>query len=957
MAISIGFLKPFATIFASRRKPNGDSVRWWQSPRAAPSIAVTVVGLALSFAAWTTVTVRENRLAELELSARANSHAMILQNGINEYINKLTGLHALFQSDDAVSRQEFTIFTDYLLRDQTAILALSWIPRVTKAERVAHELSAVRDGLPGYRINSVDAEGKLAPSAEQSEYFPVLYSSKELPGSPIYGLDLNDGGLRQQTLERAGNDGHIATSPSFVLHSGEGDRNGFFVVLPVYRLGLPRDTVQERRSNLVGFVQGVFQTGVMIDAIIRTSVAPQGLDLYFFAAESGHDEPTLTYFHPSRLRTVATDALPRATLTAGPHWSNDLRVGDARWTLIAVPMPGGPGTARHIGSWVVLAAGLLLSAVVTAYMRSARDHERRLLDANNKLDRTLGALNVANEQLSTQNVCFDAALSNMSQALLMFDASGRLMICNERYYQMYGLSHDVVKPGCTIRELLEHRRQTGTLKHAPEVYLANLETLIARGEAFEQIVDLPDGRAIAVVNHPMAGGGWVATHEDVSDRRRAEAKISYMAHHDALTDLPNRVLFRELLAKALTSVSRGESLAVFCLDIDHFKAVNDSLGHPIGDILLKHAADRLRRCIREGDTAARIAGDEFAIVGLGASQPTEATMLATRLIEAIGAPYDIDGHQVVVGLSIGISVAPNDGTDPDQLLRNADMALYRAKADGRGSYRFFEQAMDARMQARRALELDLRKALAGNEFELFYQPLVNIRRGEVSGFEALLRWKQAQRGMVMPLDFIPLAEETGLIVPLGEWVLRAACTEAATWPSHLKVAVNLSAAQFRSKNLMSAVLAALATSGLSPNRLELEITESILLQDSEATLTVLHHLRDLGIRISMDDFGTGFSSLSYLRKFPFDKIKIDQSFVRDMAVRRDSLAIVRAIISMGASLGIATTAEGVETREQLDQLRAEECIEAQGYFFDQPRPATDINQMLAKFKPKLKAIA
>src|SRR5262249_41337536 len=366
---------------------------------------------------------------------------------------------------------------------------------------------------------------------------------------------------------------------------------------------------------------------------------------------------------------------------------------------------------------------------------------------------------------------------------------------------------------------------------------------------------------------------------------------------------------------------------VLCLDIDRFKSVNDTLGHPIGDMLLKAAAERLRNCVRESDLIARLGGDEFAIVQVGVSQPTEATALSTRIIDAISAPYELDGHQVVVGMSVGIAVAPNDGSDAAQLLKNADMALYRAKADGRGVYRFFEAEMDARMQARRALELDLRKALAGSEFELFYQPLVDARTEQVRGFEALIRWRHPQRGMIAPMEFIPVAEETGLIVPLGEWVLRQACREAASWPPDLSVAVNLSVAQFKSRQLVPTIVNTLATSGLPPARLELEVTESVLLHESDGTLATLHQLRDVGIKISFDDFGTGYPSLGYLPKFPFDKIKIDGSFIHDVPSKDDSLAIIRAVVAIGASLGINTTAEGVETPEQFERLRMEGCTE------------------------------
>jgi predicted signal transduction protein with EAL and GGDEF domain len=357
------------------------------------------------------------------------------------------------------------------------------------------------------------------------------------------------------------------------------------------------------------------------------------------------------------------------------------------------------------------------------------------------------------------------------------------------------------------------------------------------------------------------------------------------------------------------------------------------------------------------DIVARVGGDEFAIVQVAAEQPRGAIILADRLIETLAKPFDLDGHQVVIGTSIGIALAPLDGLDTDQLIKNADMALYRAKADGRGVFRFFEPEMDAKMQARRTLEIDLRKALAEGEFELFYQPLVNLASNEVSGFEALLRWNHPTRGLVSPSEFIPIAEEMGLIAPLGERILRQACAEAAGWPDDIKVAVNLSPVQFKSKTLALAVTSALASSGLPPHRLELEISESVLLQDNEATLTTLHQLRQLGVRISMDDFGTGYSSLSYLRSFPFDKIKIDQSFVRDLSGKEDSLAIIRAVAGLGRNLGMATTAEGVETREQLGYLRQEGCTEVQGYLFSRPLPARNIIPLLESVRNELRPAA
>lgn len=454
-------------------------------------------------------------------------------------------------------------------------------------------------------------------------------------------------------------------------------------------------------------------------------------------------------------------------------------------------------------------------------------------------------------------------------------------------------------------------------------------------------------KKIALLNAEGHAEYLLGISEDIAERKRAEAQIARLAHYDPLTDLPNRVLFQKSLSEALARRARkGDALAVHFVDLDRFKTVNDTLGHPLGDALLKIAAERLRGCVREGDTVARLGGDEFAVVQTGLDDAKGATRLAARIVEAMAAPFDLQGHHVVIGASVGVSLAPTDGEDADELLKKADMALYRAKADGRGAYHFFERAMDEQLQARRALELDLRRALQAGEFELVYQPLYHLDDERVTGCEALLRWRHPERGTVSPADFIPLAEEIGLIVQLGEWVLRRACAEAAGWPDHVRLAVNLSPAQFRDRGLVGTVVSALAASGLPANRLELEITESVLLQDSAANMTMLHDLKALGVRISMDDFGTGYSSLSYLRSFPFDKIKIDQTFVRDILHDSDAMAIIKAVLDLGASMGVTTTAEGVETLEQLNALRGQGCAEIQGYFISRPAPASEIARML-----------
>lgn len=549
-------------------------------------------------------------------------------------------------------------------------------------------------------------------------------------------------------------------------------------------------------------------------------------------------------------------------------------------------------------------------------------------------------------KLERLNFRFHTALNNMSQGLCMFDKEKRLLVWNDRYIEMYDLPSEIAKPGTPFRSILEHRVKSGVYSgEDPEAYIQERLDAVEETKPTTKIQELTNGRVIVIVHQPMEDGGWVATHEDITELQRVQEQVTYMAHHDALTGLPNRTLFRERLEQVLPQTRRDKSFAILCLDLDCFKNVNDTLGHPVGDELLIAVAERLKDCVRESDTIARLGGDEFAIIQASDNMPRDATTLATRICEVISQPFDLDEHQVAVGASVGIAIAPNDGDDPDHLLKNADMALYRAKNDGRGIYRFFEQEMDARMQERRELELDLLKALKGNQFELHYQPLVSLESEEVTGFEALLRWRHPERGMVSPVDFISIAEDTGLIIPLGEWVIRTACQDAASWPHNVRVAVNISPVQFRSPKLVPTVFSALATSGVAAGRLELEITESVLLQDNPTTMKTLHQLRDIGVRIVMDNFGTGYSSLSYLRSFPFDKIKIDRSFVSDLSGDENSNAIVIAVASYSRSLGISTTAEGVETEEQREEVKAAGYTEMQGFLFSPARPVGEIAKM------------
>ena len=576
---------------------------------------------------------------------------------------------------------------------------------------------------------------------------------------------------------------------------------------------------------------------------------------------------------------------------------------------------------------ITLGTGALLVTLCVAFLLRAQSQQFR--------------------RLAASEATVEAALDNMSQGLAMFDASDRLVVCNRRYLEMYGLSSDVVKPGATLLELAEHRAATGSFcTEDIEQYIADIQTAVAQGAVFGKMTTLRDGRIISIVNHPTADGGWVATHEDITEQKRAEERISYAAHHDALTGLPNRKLFSEQLEQALKRVRRGERLAVLYLDLDHLKRVNDTLGHSVGDKLLKGVADRLRGCVREIDMVARLSGDEFAIIQTSISRPSDAADLATRTREAIHEPFVLDGHQVIVDISVGISIAPNDATELNDLLKTADIALYEAKNTGRGTYCFYQTEMNERMQTRSRLERDLQSALANGEFELFYQPIVDLEDNKIKTCEALLRWRHPERGLVSPAEFIPVAEETGLIVPLGEWVLRTACAEAATWPVDIGIAVNVSAIQLTSKNLINTVIGAIATSGLPANRLILEITESVFLANTFANLATLKNLHKLGVRFAMDDFGTGYSSLGYLVSFPFSTIKIDRSFIAGLADRTESRAVVRAIADLACSLNMRIVAEGVETAEQRQHAQMLGCTDIQGYLISVPRPAREIYELL-----------
>ena len=548
-------------------------------------------------------------------------------------------------------------------------------------------------------------------------------------------------------------------------------------------------------------------------------------------------------------------------------------------------------------------------------------------------------------KIAKKNAILELTLDNMVHGLVMYDAAHQLTVCNRRYVEMYGLGAELTKPGKPLRAILEARARRVQGAASTADYVDSRLNEIDRNEPLQFTERLVDGRVISISHQPIRSGGGVVIHQDITDRLRDEEQLAFLARHDLLTGVANRTSFLEKLDEAAARLRRRrECFTVFLLDLDRFKNVNDSFGHPAGDALLKEISRRLRALLRETDAVARLGGDEFAIIQPGeADQRAAAVAVAERIVNGMTDPFDIGGKTVSIGISVGIALAPDDGEDPDTLMKKADLALYRAKEEGRNCYRFFDKKMAAEAELRRQMEQDLRAAIDAKEINLCYQPIFEVKTRRLFGVEALARWHHPVKGEIPPTTFIPLAEQSGLIDKLGLVVLQKACTDAVNWPAAIKVAVNISPLQFRKRNLLDIILSVLMETGLPPNRLELEITETTLLANEADYLAVMHQLRKIGVSITLDDFGTGYSSLSYLTMFPFDKIKIDRSFTRDMTQRADCAAIVSSVLALAAGLDLATVAEGVESEQQFEILRASGVQFAQGFLFGQPCPSSELS--------------
>jgi diguanylate cyclase (GGDEF)-like protein len=775
-----------------------------------PALVAAGIGLLLSLAGASAVGQWEERVTKVEFEGVAETQAIIMQSGMNEYVSRLATLRTLFESaNEEITRSEFETFSGRLFEQHPGILRVSWIPRINRKERAEYEAAAVGDGISGYRIKSLLADGGTATAPQGDEYLPIFFST-EPKTSVAYGLDYSTDPERRATLERARDNDLVAALRAELYESNGGIwAQGVLVCVPVYAKGTSRGTIADRRRNLAGFVVGVFNLPRLLGSIRTTTAATPAVRIDVYPSDMGGSTGPENRFVPD---FSSEPGASQSAVADRPHWSGTLKIGDASWHVRATPTAGGRLTTRHERALTVLAAGIVITTFLAVYLGLASRNSRQLALAN--------------------------------------------------------------------RRVLE------------------------------------------------------------------------LAQTDILTGLPNRAFFLEQLEEADSSERRGSgAFSILMLDLDRFKNVNDSLGHAAGDALLRQVALRLKSAIRSTDVLARLGGDEFAIIQAECDDQRAGSIdLATRIAKLIADPFLLQGNQVEVGTSIGIAMAPEHGSDQEQLLKKADLALYRSKSAGRNCFTLYDEAMSAELEARNTLESDLRDAIARCQFELHYQPFFDVQTGQRRGLEALVRWRHPTRGLIPPDRFIPLAEETGLIVPLGEWVLRRACDDATSWPADITVAVNLSPVQLKQVELFDVIQSALRGSGLPPERLEIELTESVLLERAVENHALMERLKSIGISLALDDFGTGYSSLSCLTAFPFDKIKIDRSFIGNLTKRHKSSAIISSIVTLARGLNLSVTAEGVETQEQFERLKTMGVNFAQGYLLGRPMPLGDpkvsLNQIM-----------
>ena len=931
-------------------------------------------GLSVTVVLFAAISQLEYDKMSLSLQQRAGARVAAIEQGLDDAVEVLTTTNQLFAAIVPVTRQQFHDFTTPLLQRHPFIQAFNFHRRITHAERAAFE-AELRAIVPGYRMMEMH-DGELLPAPVRARYLAVDYLEPMQHNLPAFGLNVRPDGLLAGALEQAvtGN----LTVATGLLALAQGPQRGFVILRPVYRHGAPLDTPQQRRDAVIGDTAAVIRAGELVQKILAGAELLDDPQLEIAVYASSGADPQAQLFRHGAV-APAQQAVGWHNL---PHWlhfaySNQVDSGFAAagrsWHVRVTAHPR-PFMADHLGSLFTLITGLLFSALTAAFVQSLTQRSQRV---QLLVEQRTADLKRSNELLSE-----DVRARQRTERALQESENRfrRLLALSSDWYweQDANFCFTHITSGFADKSNMPLERFIGATRwdHNPEMRTTrwgkqHIATLQAHQPFFhlEYAMADRDGRLrwFSINGEPLFSElgdfkGYRGTGSEITERKLAEQQIQHIAHHDVLTGLPNRALLRDRLAQAMALARRkGRALWVLLIDLDRFKFVNDSLGHKAGDLLLKTIAARLQSSLRESDTVARLSGDEFVAILCEEADEILGIGVVQRVMEAVAQPVLLDGKEFFVTCSIGVAVydmtqfdAPGDVTlngETQNLIEQADIAMYSAKKQGRNNIKFYTKAMNQATLERLRIETALRNALERGQFVLHYQPQLDLATGRIVGVEALLRWRHPELGMVAPSRFIALAEDTGLIVPIGAWVMRTACAQMQAWHAaglgSLRLAVNLSARQFNEPNLVASIAAVLAETGLAPASLELELTESLFMHDVALAVSQLHDMKALGVQLSIDDFGTGYSSFAYLRTFPIDVLKIDRSFVGDVASDADDAAIVVSIIALAHNLKLRVVAEGVETAEQLDYLRRHGCDEAQGYYFSHPLPAQDIEAMLA----------
>ncbi len=910
---------------------------------------IVAAGFIMSVAAYFLVRDWEEAIIRADFELLSATDAFAVQRELVRHLDSLVALAGLYDASQEVDRSEFRQFVAGVFKQHGDIEALMWVPRVAAARRDGLEQQAARQGLQGFHIR----EPESSSLKERAEYFPVYYLESSAPHAGLLGVDVMQEPAYRAVLEVTRDSGEVVGSEPILLPSEQGLEYGILLARAIYQKGMALDSVVQRRAALQGFVLQLFCIDDFVSESLQGS-ADLGLEIGIYY-ENIPGDPQRIYFQRSQSREQAASSFTGgAEHGQGLVWRTTLGITDRPWELVMTPAPKFWASHPVWRSWVVSGTGFLISIWLGVYLfilsRQSRRTEslaRSLALTNQNLEKEI----VERSQLEAQSVKLSRAIEQAADAVMITDRQGYIEYVNPAFEAMTGY---------TRAEAIGKKPSLVKSGQHDAGFYSQLWGTISRGEVFQDV--LVNRRKNGMLYYeektitPLKDRAnnithYIATGKDITDRMQTQERLHYLAYNDLLTNLPNRLLFLERVGHALKG-RRGPDhrLAILYLDLDRFKIINDTLGHQVGDSLLQKIAGLLPSTVGAGDTVARLGGDEFGVLLEDAPTLDGVTALARRILAVFAQPFQIGGRELYIAPSIGVSVYPDDGDDAHVLLKNADVAMYRAKDQGGNNYQYYSADMSSKAFERLSLETSLRRALEREEFRVYFQPQIELASGKVTGAEALIRWQHPDLGLVNPLEFIPLLEETGLIVPVGEWVVKQACEWAVAWQQHqpLRVSVNLSGRQFRDPRLSGQVLKILESTGLKPEMLEMEITESVLMQSDKTSADNLLALDRIGVRLAIDDFGTGYSSLSYLKRFPIKTLKIDRAFIRDLNTDPDDAAIVTAIIAMARSLEMEVVAEGVETTQQLNFLRELGCGAIQGFLISKALPVVEINRFLAR---------